>query len=201
MRQFFRIDKQHCRKGADHERFWEELMRGVVVGTGKRLDEVGQRLSTLLKRLFTSRDLRESKARLEEAQLVAHVGYSVWNLDRDRATWSDETYWIFWAEAAARSHRLSHGTRNDPPGRSRVCVPDSRRGRSGGVGPDPEHRLVRPSGKVRTVHSQGEGRSSAAASVVSEVIDPTSAMVVFTNDIGLDISITECLLQPARSTL
>ena len=95
MRQFFRIDKQHCRKGADHERFWEELMRGVVVGTGKRLDEVGQRLSTMLTRLFTPRDLRESKARLEAAQPVAHVGYSAWNLDTDRATWSDETYWIF----------------------------------------------------------------------------------------------------------
>jgi hypothetical protein len=35
-----------------------------------------------------------------------------------------------------------------------------------------------------------KGTSSAAASVVSEVIDPTSAMVVFTNGIGLDISIT-----------
>ena len=65
-------------------------MRGVVVGTGKRRGEVGQRLATLLTRLFTSRDLQESKARLEEAQRVAHVGYWVWNLDTDRVTWSDE---------------------------------------------------------------------------------------------------------------
>jgi hypothetical protein len=36
------------------------------------LDELGQRLATLLTRLFTSRDLQESKARLEEAQRVAH---------------------------------------------------------------------------------------------------------------------------------
>jgi hypothetical protein len=56
-----------------------DLMRGVVVGTGKRLDEVGQRLATLLTRLFTSRDLPESKARLKEAQRVAHVGYWLWN--------------------------------------------------------------------------------------------------------------------------
>jgi hypothetical protein len=72
-----------------------ELMRGVAVGTGKPLDEVGQRLATLLTRLFTSRDLQESKARLEESQRVAHVGYWVWNLDTDRVTWSDETYRIF----------------------------------------------------------------------------------------------------------
>jgi hypothetical protein len=63
-----------------------ELMRGVVVGAGKRLDEVGQRLATLLTGLFTSGDLQESKARLEEAQRVAHVGYWVWNLDTDRVT-------------------------------------------------------------------------------------------------------------------
>jgi hypothetical protein len=69
-------------------------MRGVVVGAGKRLDEVGQRLATLLTRLFTSHDLQESKARLEEAQRVAHVGYWVWNLDTDRVTFSDEAYRI-----------------------------------------------------------------------------------------------------------
>jgi len=42
-----------------------------------------------------SRDLQESKARLEEAQRVAHVGYWVWNLDTDRVTWSDEAYRIY----------------------------------------------------------------------------------------------------------
>jgi hypothetical protein len=38
--------------------------------------------------------LQESKARLEEAQRVAHVGYWVWNLDTDRVTFSDEAYRI-----------------------------------------------------------------------------------------------------------
>jgi hypothetical protein len=53
---------------------------------GKLLDEVGQRLATLLTGLFTSRDLQESKARLAEAQRVAQVGYRVWKLDTDRVT-------------------------------------------------------------------------------------------------------------------
>ncbi|HXP16211.1 MAG TPA: hypothetical protein VN868_03865, partial [Terriglobales bacterium] len=69
-------------------------MRGVPVGTDKRLDKVGQRVATWLTSLLTSRALQESKARLEEAQRVAHVGYWVWNLDTDRVTWSDETYRI-----------------------------------------------------------------------------------------------------------
>jgi len=66
-------------------------MRGVVAGTRKRLNEVGQRLLTLLTRFLTSRDLQESKAKLEEAQRVAHVGHWEWDLQTDRVTWSDET--------------------------------------------------------------------------------------------------------------
>ena len=36
--------------------------------------------------LRMSRDLQESKARLEEAQRVAHVGYWIWNLGTNRIT-------------------------------------------------------------------------------------------------------------------
>src|SRR6202050_1898769 len=42
-----------------------------------------------------SRDLQESKAWLEEAQHVTHVGYWVWDLQTNRLIWSDETYRIF----------------------------------------------------------------------------------------------------------
>jgi PAS domain-containing protein len=42
-----------------------------------------------------SRDLQESKARLEEAQRVAHVGHWEWDLETDVVVWSDETYRIF----------------------------------------------------------------------------------------------------------
>jgi len=42
-----------------------------------------------------TRDLQESKARLEEAQRVAHVGHWEWDLETDVVVWSDETYRIF----------------------------------------------------------------------------------------------------------
>src|SRR5690348_16309722 len=42
-----------------------------------------------------SRDLQESKAWLEEAQRVAHLGYWVWDLQTNQLIWSDETYRIF----------------------------------------------------------------------------------------------------------
>src|ERR1700758_246851 len=42
-----------------------------------------------------SRELQESKARLEEAQRVAHVGHWEWDLETNAIVWSDETYRIF----------------------------------------------------------------------------------------------------------
>jgi PAS domain-containing protein len=42
-----------------------------------------------------SRNLQESKTRLEEAQRVAHVGHWEWDLATDVIVWSDETYRIF----------------------------------------------------------------------------------------------------------
>ena len=42
-----------------------------------------------------SQDLQESRAWLEEAQRVAHFGYRVWDLDSNRAIWSDKTCRIF----------------------------------------------------------------------------------------------------------
>jgi len=90
-------------------------MRGVVAATGKRLDEVGQRVATLLTRLFTSRDLQESKARLEEAERVAHVGYMGMEPRYGSRDLFRRGLPHLRAEAAGRSHRLSHSTRNDTP--------------------------------------------------------------------------------------
>src|SRR6266700_2443846 len=43
---------------------------------------------------LVSRDLQESKTRLEEAQRIAHVGHWAWD-GNDGLTWSDETYRIY----------------------------------------------------------------------------------------------------------
>src|SRR5580692_10742869 len=42
-----------------------------------------------------SRELQESKARLEEAQRIAQVGHYYWNLIENRVIWSDELYRIY----------------------------------------------------------------------------------------------------------
>ncbi len=42
-----------------------------------------------------SRDLQESKAKLEEAQRITHVGYWEWDVATNGIKWSDETYRIY----------------------------------------------------------------------------------------------------------
>src|SRR6266404_4666507 len=100
-----------------------------------------------------SRDLQESKARLEEAQRVAHVGHWEWDLETDVVVWSDETYRIFGLTPQERPMDLAT---------VRAMVhPEDRESLYGGVDedlvagvrPDAEFRIVLPSGEVRTVHA------------------------------------------------
>jgi PAS domain S-box-containing protein len=137
-------------------------MRGVVVRTGKRLDEVGQRLVTLLTSLFASRELQESKARLEEAQRVAHVGYWVWDLDSDRVTWSDETYRIYGLMPQKGPIDLATIREMVHPEDRETVFRIAEEAILGRVRPDAEHRIVRPSGEVRTVNSQGDLKRDAS---------------------------------------
>src|SRR5580698_6506246 len=100
-----------------------------------------------------SRSLQESKARLEEAQRVAHVGYWDWDLETGGIIWSDETYRIFGFKPQER--------RMDIETVSGLIHPDDREALYStvdeevavGVHPVHQHRIVRPSGEVRTVQS------------------------------------------------
>ncbi len=138
-------------------------MRGVIVGTGKRLTEVVHRIATLLTiGSRKSRELQESKARLEEAQRVAHVGYWVWNLDTDRVTWSDETYRIFGLTPQESPIDLATIREMIHPEDRESVFRTAEEAIRGGAHPDSEHRLVRPNGEVRTAHSLGDLKRDAS---------------------------------------
>jgi PAS domain S-box-containing protein len=101
-----------------------------------------------------SRDLQESKTRLEEAQRIAHVGHWVWDLGKGGLTWSDETYRIFGLRPQERPMNLEALQEMVYPEDREVLLRATEEARSGGR-PDVEYRIVRPSGEVRIVHSQG----------------------------------------------
>jgi PAS domain S-box-containing protein len=101
-----------------------------------------------------SRDLQESKTRLEEAQRIAHVGHWVWDQGKDGLTWSDETYRIFGMRPQERSMSVEAFQEMIHPEDREFLLRATQEARGGGR-PDTEFRIVRPSGEVRIVHSQG----------------------------------------------
>jgi PAS domain S-box-containing protein len=102
-----------------------------------------------------SRDLQESKARLEEAQRIAHVGHWIWDQERDGLTWSDETYRIFGLRPQERPMSVEAFQEMIHPEDREFLFRTTQEARGGGRPRDIEYRIVRPSGEVRIVHSQG----------------------------------------------
>jgi PAS domain S-box-containing protein len=100
-----------------------------------------------------SRDLQESKARLEEAQRVAHVGHWEWDLETDVVIWSDETYRIFGLSPQERPMDLATVRAMVHPEDRESLYRGVDEDLVAGVRPEAEFRIVRPNGEVRTVQS------------------------------------------------
>jgi PAS domain S-box-containing protein len=109
-----------------------------------------------------SRDLQENKAKLEEAQRVAHVGYWEWDLRTDHVTWSDETYRIYGLHPQERPMDSATIRELVHPEDREFVFRKAAETIQGEVRADAEHRIVRPSGEVRVVHSQGDLKRDAA---------------------------------------
>jgi PAS domain S-box-containing protein len=103
-----------------------------------------------------SRDLQESKAWLEEAQQVTHVGYWVWDLQTNRLIWSDENYRIFGLAPEEGGIDLDKVREMIHPDDRELVFRNAEQAVSSGVRADCEHRLFRPNGEMRFVHSLGE---------------------------------------------
>jgi PAS domain S-box-containing protein len=109
-----------------------------------------------------SRDLQESKARLEEAQRLAHIGYYEWNLITGRVIWSDELYRIYGLSPREGPVEMAMvGEMIHPEDRERVFRDADTAARSG-TPAAAEHRVIRPNGEVRTVQGLGTVKRDAA---------------------------------------
>jgi PAS domain S-box-containing protein len=108
-----------------------------------------------------SRELQESKARLEEAQRAAHVGHWEWDLETDIVVWSDETYRIFGLSPQERPMDLATVRSMVHPDDREPLHRGVDQDLVGGERPSGEFRIVRPSGEVRTVSSLTSERWSS----------------------------------------
>jgi PAS domain S-box-containing protein len=103
-----------------------------------------------------SRDLQESKAWLEEAERVAHLGYWIWNLDTNRVVFSNETCRIYGITPQEDSIDLAAIRELIHPEDRGYVFENAERAVRDGVHIETEHRLIRPSGEIRIVYSRGD---------------------------------------------
>src|SRR5262249_47163801 len=118
--------------------------------------EIGRRLEDALTSLLLLRTVRDSERKLEEAQHLAHVGYWEHDPETDRLTWSDETYRIFGLQPQAQLLSLAQLPALIHPEDQQSMVQAVAEALRGGRRYDVEYRVVRPTGEVRIVHSQGD---------------------------------------------
>ena len=118
--------------------------------------EIGRRLEDGLTSLLMFRNLRESERKLEEAQRLAHVGYWERDPDTDFITWSDETYRIFGLQPQERTLNLAGLAEMIHPEDLQLMIQAGTEALRGGRRYDVEYRVIRPSGTVRLVQSQGD---------------------------------------------
>src|SRR5437870_6168217 len=118
--------------------------------------ETGRRLEDALTTLLMFRNLQDSERKLEEAQRLAHVGYWERDPETDLITWSDETYRIFGLQPQAQILNLAQLPELIHPEDQQSMVQAVAEELRGGRRYDVEYRVVRPTGEVRIVHSQGD---------------------------------------------
>jgi PAS domain S-box-containing protein len=126
----------------------------------RRKDEIGllaRAFNLMTVRLRETLDgLRQSEARFEEAQRMAHVGFWHRDIATNHIAWSDETYRIFGLTpqvpeiTPARLQELIHPEDRQSWNESVTALVDN------GTRYDVEYRVVRPDGELRIVHSQGD---------------------------------------------
>jgi PAS domain S-box-containing protein len=102
-----------------------------------------------------SRRLQESNAKLEEAQRIANVGHYSWNLIENRVIWSAEVYRIYGLDSRRGTIDLAKVSEMIHPEDRELVFRAAEEALQSGTPADIEHRLVRPDGEVRTIHSVG----------------------------------------------
>jgi PAS domain S-box-containing protein len=121
--------------------------------------------------------LAESKTRLEEAQQITHVGHWERDLAADRIVWSDETYRIFGLQPQVEPMDLAGLRQRIHPEDWALVSQTLAEALIGGARYYVEYRVLRPTGEVRIVHSQGDvtrddsGRPTRMFGTVQDITD------------------------------
>jgi PAS domain S-box-containing protein len=156
---------------AKRERYWQLIWNKIVRHTGvplcmnglfRRTKLIEDLKKTRAESRQLSRDLQESKAWLEEAQRVAHLGHYCWNLLTDRVIWSDELYRIYGLPPQEGPIDMAMIREMIHPEDREFVFRGAEEALHSDVRAQGEHRIVRPDGEVRTVYGLGTIKRDAS---------------------------------------
>ena len=143
-----------------------ELLRSLGVLTGLALDRTKLFRSEQEARASAERanrrlqeanaGLTESRARLADAQSIAHIGSFTWDIRNGDVTWSDEMYRIFGTDPGSLPVDLAsynvYVHEDDRAYVESVVTKGLEERRPYSF----DHRIIRPDGQMRVVHARGQ---------------------------------------------
>ncbi|MGB9715318.1 MAG: GAF domain-containing protein [Thermodesulfovibrionales bacterium] len=127
-----------------------------------------------IQKFMVEEALRKSKENLLRAQHIAHLGNWIWDIKKDKLTWSEEVYQIFGLPTGQELTfetflNYVHPEDKDPV---KKAVTNALYGRQYDI----EHRIILSDGKMKFVHEQGEvifGESGEPVEMLGTVQDIT----------------------------
>jgi PAS domain S-box-containing protein len=111
--------------------------------------------------------IRESEQRLAEAQHLARLGSWHWNMETNVVTWSDQMYRIYGLNPETFTSKYEGFLDHVHPEDRALAQASINRAREEHGSFSYDHRIILPTGEVRTVHAQGEVIANAEGKLIA----------------------------------
>jgi diguanylate cyclase (GGDEF)-like protein/PAS domain S-box-containing protein len=127
----------------------------------------------------------ESERELAEAQALAHIGSWRWDVEADRVSWSDELHRIFGVDCGSFDATCESFLKYIHPEDRELVETTVGATLAGGKPFEFEHRVMRPNGEERMLHSRGrvicdaDGRPREMVGTAQDVTDRSLAQERF----------------------
>ncbi|HET7011715.1 MAG TPA: PAS domain S-box protein [Anaerolineales bacterium] len=139
----------------DGTMFWAEVSITPLFDDQQRLRGFAKVTRDVSERMAAEERLRRSEQLLSEAERIAQIGSWEWDIASDRVTWSVEFARILGLGNGTERHGLEAFLEWVPPDdqqAARQAISDAQQERRDFSF---EHRIVRPDGEVRVLHTRG----------------------------------------------